>query len=54
MHVPTDVPKQTQAGSAAMVMLQEKVGHGHVFWLAELQNVIAIQHHFRNDYRHEP
>jgi len=52
VHVPTDVPKQIQAGSAAMAMLQEKVGH--VFWLAELQNVIAIQHHFRNDYRHEP
>lgn len=52
MHVPTDVPKQIQAGSAAMAMLQEKVGH--VFWLPELQNVIANQHHFRNDYRHEP
>jgi len=35
-----------------MAMLQEKVGH--VFWLAELQSVIAAQHHFRNYYRHEP
>jgi len=50
VHVPTDVPKQTQAGSAAMAMLQKV---GHVFWLAELQNAIAIQHHFRTDYRHE-
>jgi len=34
-----------------MTMLQEV---GHVFWLAELQFVIAVQHHFRTDYRHEP
>ena len=34
MHVPTDVLEQTQTGSAAMAMLQEKVGH--VFSLAEL------------------
>jgi NADPH-dependent ferric siderophore reductase len=51
MHVPTDVLKKTQEGSAAMAMLQEV---GHVFWFAELQSVIAVQHHFRTDYGHEP
>lgn len=35
-----------------MAMLQEKVGH--VFRLAELKPVIAVQRHFRTDYRHEP
>jgi hypothetical protein len=47
MHVPTHVLEHMQAGSAAMAMLQEKVGH--VFWLAELQFVIAVKHHFRID-----
>lgn len=51
MHVPADVLEQTQASSAAMAKLQEKVVH--VFWLAELQSVIDVQRHFRTDYRHE-